>query len=87
MHKKRKQTLQTRGAKLTLQLTISDSSDDHSNKKIVKINPRSDPLVDNHTSDGMKEKITDPDTIKENYAHKLLTKKNPSDHQRRIPDG
>ena len=30
-------------------------------------------MVDTHTSDRKKEKITDPDTTKGNYLHKLLT--------------
>ena len=37
--------------------------------------PKSDPLVDTHTSDGKKGKITDTDTTKGNYPHKLLTNK------------
>ena len=57
---------------LALQSTINDSADDHSNKKIAESNPKSDPLLDTHTSDRRKGKITDTDTNKGNSPHKLL---------------
>ena len=59
--------------KLTLQSTINDSAYDHSNKNVAESDPESDPLVDTHTSDGKKRKITDTDTTKGNSPHKLLT--------------
>ena len=59
--------------RLALQSTINDSADDNSNKNIIENNPKSDSFVDTHTSDGKKGKITDNDTTKGNYPHKLLT--------------
>ena len=59
--------------RLTLQSTINNSADDHSNKNVAKSDQKSDPLVNNHTSDGKKEKIADTDTTKGNSARKLLT--------------
>ena len=59
--------------RLTLQSTINNSADDHSNKNVAKSDQKSNPLVDTHTSDGKKEKIADTDTTKGNSAHKLLT--------------
>ena len=58
---------------LTLQSTIKDSADDHSDKNVTKSYQKSDPLVDTHTSDRKKEEIADTDTSKGNSAHKLLT--------------
>ena len=58
---------------LTLQSTINDYADDHSNKNITESDPKSDPFVDTHTSDEKSGKITDTDTTKGNYPHKLLT--------------
>ena len=60
---------------LTLQSTINDSADDHSNKKGAESDPKSDPLVDTHTSEEKKVKITDTDTTKGNSSLKLLTKR------------
>ena len=40
--------------RLTLQSTINDSADDHSNKNVAESDPKGDPLVDTHTSDGKK---------------------------------
>ena len=57
----------------TLQSTINDSADDHSNKNVAERDPETDPLVATHTSDGKERKITDTDTTKGNYPHKLLT--------------
>ena len=59
--------------RLALQSTINDSADDNSNKNITESNPKSDPLVATHTSDRNERKITDTDTTKENFLHKLLT--------------
>ena len=58
--------------RLTLQSTIYNSTDDHSNKNVAKSNPKSDPLVSTHTSDGNERKISDTDTTKGNFPHKLL---------------
>ena len=58
--------------RLTLQSTINDSADDHSNKNVAKSDPKSDPLVATHTSDGKKRKVTDTDTTNRNSPHKLL---------------
>ena len=57
------------------QSTINNSADNHSNKNVVKSDPKSDQLVATHTSYRKKRKITDTDTIKVNYPHKLLTNK------------
>ena len=65
--------------RLTLQSTINDFEDDHSNKNVAESNPKSYQLVATHTSDGKKIKITDTDTTKVNSPHKLLT-------NREIPD-
>ena len=56
-----------------LQSTINSSADNNSNQNVAKSDPKSGPLVDTHTSDGRKVKITDPDTTKGNYLPKLLT--------------
>ena len=40
---------------------------------VAKSDPKSDPLVDTHTSDKKKGKITYTDTTKVNSPHKLLT--------------
>ena len=57
---------------LTLQSTINYSADDHL-KNVAGRDPKSDPLVDTHSSDRKKRKITDTDTTKGNSPHKLLT--------------
>ena len=44
---------------LTLQSKINDSADYRSNKNVAKSDPKRDPLVDTHTSDRKKVKITD----------------------------
>ena len=59
--------------RLTLQSTINDSADDHSNKNFAKSDPKSDPLVTTHTSDRKERKITDTDTTNGNSPHTLLT--------------
>ena len=59
--------------RLTLDSTINDYADDHSNKNVAESDPKSDPLVDTHTSDRKKVKITDTDTTNGNSAQKLLT--------------
>ena len=60
---------------MTLQSTINDSIDDHSNQNFAKSDPKSDQLIATHTSDGKKRKITDTDITKGNYPHKLLAKR------------
>ena len=59
--------------RLTLQSTINDSVDDHSNKNVSESDPKSDPLVATHTSGGNERKIADTDTTKGNSPRKLLT--------------
>ena len=59
--------------RLTLQSTINNYADDHSNKNVAESDPKINPLVATHTSDGNGRKITDTDTTKGNYPHKLLT--------------
>ena len=59
--------------RLKLKSTINDYEDDHSNKDVTKSDPKSDTLVDTHTSDGNERKITDTDTTKGISPHKLLT--------------
>ena len=41
--------------RFTLQSKINDSVDDHSNKNVTESDPKSDPLVETHTSDGKKK--------------------------------
>ena len=65
--------------KLTLQSTINDSTDDHSNKNVTESDPKSNQLVATHTSNRKKRKTADTDTTKGNYPHKLLTnRENPA---------
>ena len=52
---------------------MNDSANDDSNKNFIKSDQKSDQLVPTHNSDGKKRKITDTDTTKGNYPHKLLT--------------
>ena len=54
---------------LTLQSTISNSADDHSEKNDAK----SDQVVATYTGDGNERKIIATDTTKRNSSHKLLT--------------
>ena len=42
-------------------------------KNVADSNPKIDSLVDTHTSDRKKGKITDTDTNKGNSPHKLFT--------------
>ena len=58
---------------LTLQSTINDSTDYHSDKNDAKSDPKSDQVVATHTSDGNKRKVTATDTTKGNSPHKLLS--------------
>ena len=55
---------------LTHQSTIDDSAYYNSEEDVAKSNPKSDLLVDTHTSDVNVRNITDTDTIKVNYGHK-----------------
>ena len=59
--------------RLTLQSTINNYADDHSIKNVAKRHPKSDPLVDTHTCDRKKGKITDTETTKVKFPHKLWT--------------
>ena len=59
--------------RLTLQSTINDSADDHSNKNVAKSNPKNNQVVSTHNSDGKKIKFIATDTTKGNSSHKLLT--------------
>ena len=71
-----------------LQSTINNSSDDHSNKNVVKSDPKSNQLVATLICDRKKRKINDNDTTKGNSPHKLLTnRKKNSDHSSRHPTG
>ena len=60
---------------MTLQSIIKYYGDDHSNKNFTKIDSKIDQLVDTHTSDENKGKITDTDSTKVNSRHKLLKKR------------
>ena len=57
---------------LTLHSTINDFAYYNSDKDDAEINPKSDPLVATHTSDGKKIKVSDTDTINRNSPQKLL---------------
>ena len=57
---------------LTLDSTINDSAYYNSDKDDAEGDPKSDPLVATHTSDGKKIKVTDTDTTNRNYPQKLL---------------
>ena len=73
--------------RLTLQSTMNDSADDHSNKNVAESDPKSDPLVDTHTNDRKKGRITDTDTTKGSFYKNIDEERNPSNHPRRHPDG
>ena len=57
---------------LTLHSTINDSEYYNSDEYDAKIDPKSDPLLATHTSDGAKRKVTDTDTTNRNTPQKLL---------------
>ena len=57
---------------MTIQSTINDSAYSNSDEDEAESDPKSDPKVATHTSDGNKRKVTDTDTTKGNYRHKLL---------------
>ena len=57
---------------LTLDSTINDSAYYNSDEDDAESDPKSDPLVATHTSDGKKRKITDTDTTNGNSPQKLL---------------
>ena len=57
---------------MTLEPTINNSAYYHSDRNDAKSDPKSDPLVATHTSDGKKRKVTDTDTTNINYPQKLL---------------
>ena len=58
---------------MTLQSTISDSSDDHSDKDDLESYPKSDQVVNNHTSDRNERKVIAAETTKSNSAQTLST--------------
>ena len=58
---------------LTIQSKINDSVYSNSEEDVAESDPKSDPLVATHTSDGNERKITDTDTTKGNSPHKLST--------------
>ena len=64
--------------RLTLQSTINDYADYHSDKYDTQRDPKSDQVVATHTSDRNNRKVTATDTTKGNYPHRLLK-------NRRIP--
>ena len=71
---------------LTLQSTISDSADDHSDQNDAESDPKIDQVVATHTSDGNERKVTATDSTKVNSPHKLLTnRKIPSNIPAVIP--
>ena len=55
---------------LTLDSTINDSAYYNSDKNNAESNPKIDPLVATHTSNGKKIKFTDTDTTNGNYPQK-----------------
>ena len=57
---------------LTLQPTISNSADYHSEKNDAESDPKRDQGVATHTGDRRKRKVTDTDTTNVNYPHKFL---------------
>ena len=57
---------------MTLQPTINDSADYHSDKNDADGDPKSDQVVATHTSDGKKRKVTDTDTTNGNSPQNLL---------------
>ena len=59
--------------KLTFDSTINVYEHYNSEEDVKENNPKSDPWVSTHTSDGNERRITDTDTTEGNYSHKLLT--------------
>ena len=57
---------------LTLHSTINDSTYYNLEKYDAESNPKNDPLVATHTSDGKKRKVTDTDTTNRIFPQKLL---------------
>ena len=57
---------------LTLKSTINNSAYHDSEEDYAENNPSSNPNVATHTSDINKIKVTDTETTKGNYPHKLL---------------
>ena len=57
---------------LTLYSTINESSYYNSDKDDAERYTKSDPLVDTHTGDGNKRKVTDTDTNNRNSPQKIL---------------
>ena len=58
---------------MTIQSTINNYEHYNSEEDVKESNPKSDPWVSTHTSDGNERRITDTDTTEGNYSHKLLT--------------
>ena len=70
--------------RLTLQSTINNYADDHSNKNVAESDPKRDQLVATHTSDGKKRKITDTDTTQRQFSTQIIDEpRNPSNHPSR----
>ena len=61
---------------LTIDPTINDSAYYNSDGSDAEGNPKIDPKVDTHTSDGKKIKVTDTNTTNRNSQHKLFFKRN-----------
>ena len=57
---------------LTIESTINNSAYYNSDKNDADSDPKSDPLVDTHTSDGKKRKVTNTDTTNGNSPKILL---------------
>ena len=57
---------------LTLHSTINDSTNYNSDEDDAESDPKRDPLVDTHTSDEKKRKVTDTGTNNVNYPQKIL---------------
>ena len=57
---------------LTLDSTVDNSAYYNSDKNDAEDEPKRNPLVDTHTSDGKKRKVTDTDTTNRNSPQKLL---------------
>ena len=55
--------------RLTMDSTINDSAYYNSDEDDAESDPKSDPLVATHTSDGKKRKVTNTDTTNRNSPH------------------
>ena len=68
---------------LTLDLTINDSVYYNSDKDDAEIDPKRDPKVATHTSDGKKIKVTDTDTNNGNYSQ-IIDQPYPPNHHHAV---